>query len=45
MPAGERDAEGNYPEGTVHYLVAQRLAELARKRHEYAKSKDEEPEP
>lgn len=28
-PAGEADADGNYPEGTVNYLVAQRLGELA----------------
>ncbi|MGQ0548367.1 MAG: Lon protease family protein [Armatimonadota bacterium] len=28
-PAGEADADGNYPEGTVNFLVAQRLGELA----------------
>ncbi len=30
VPAGERDADGNYPEGTINYLVDQRLEELAR---------------
>lgn len=28
-PAGEADAEGNYPEGTVHHAVKKRLLELA----------------
>lgn len=28
-PAGERDASGHYPEGTVHYLVQQTLQRLA----------------
>lgn len=32
MPAGEPDAEGNYPEGTVNFLVAQRLQEFAERR-------------
>ena len=32
LPAGERDDEGNYPEGSVNYLVQKRLAELAQKR-------------
>lgn len=32
LPAGERDEEGNYPEGTINYLVEARLAELAEKR-------------
>lgn len=27
-PAGEKDAEGKFPEGTVHYKVDQRLREL-----------------
>ena len=31
LPAGEPDAEGRYPEGTVNRLVADRLAELAEK--------------
>ncbi len=29
VPAGEADAEGNYPEGTVNYLVQQKLLEMA----------------
>ena len=28
-PAGEADAEGNYPEGSVNYLVQQKLLEMA----------------
>jgi len=32
MPAGEPDAEGNYPEGTVNFLVAHRLQEFAERR-------------
>jgi hypothetical protein len=29
VPAGEADAEGNYPEGSVNYLVQQKLLEMA----------------
>lgn len=29
LPAGQADAEGNYPEGTVNHLVSRRLGELA----------------
>lgn len=29
LPAGERDAEGNYPEGTVDYLVDGQLKEYS----------------
>lgn len=29
LPAGEADEQGNYPEGTLNFLVAQRLDELA----------------
>jgi predicted ATP-dependent protease len=29
IPAGERDQDGTFPEGTVHYLVKARLQELA----------------
>jgi lon-related putative ATP-dependent protease len=32
LPAGERDAEGDYPEGSVNALVEKRLAEIADKR-------------
>jgi predicted ATP-dependent protease len=31
LPAGERDAQGNYPEGSVNYRVKQCLAEFAAK--------------
>jgi predicted ATP-dependent protease len=30
VPAGVPDEEGNFPEGTVHYLAKQRLYQLAR---------------
>lgn len=42
VPAGERDEEGNYPQGTINYKVAQRLAELAEKRSEFGKGAEEE---
>jgi predicted ATP-dependent protease len=31
VPAGQRDAEGHYPEGTVNRKVEDRLAEMAEK--------------
>ncbi|MBM4429907.1 MAG: ATP-dependent protease, partial [Chloroflexi bacterium] len=34
MPAGERGADGKYAEGTINYLVAQRLAKLVEKQRE-----------
>lgn len=40
MPAGERDASGQFPEGTVNHLVDKRLRELARE----AKALEEEEE-
>lgn len=39
---GERDEDGRYPEGTINYLVEERLAELADRRMEFAGSKDGE---
>jgi predicted ATP-dependent protease len=42
VEAGERDEEGNYPEGTVNYRVAKRLAELAEKRQSFSKPEEEE---
>ncbi len=36
MPMGVRDDEGKYPEGSVNYLVEERLAELAARRREFA---------
>ncbi len=40
VPAGEPDAEGNYPEGTVNYRVQKRLLEMAEEKSE----RDEEEE-
>jgi predicted ATP-dependent protease len=34
MPAGERDDQGNYPEGSINFLVEQRLQEFAERRAE-----------
>ncbi len=35
VPAGERDEEGNYPEGSVNAMVEQRLIEMAEKRRAF----------
>lgn len=35
VPAGERDATGTFPPGTVNYLVEERLKQLAELRREY----------
>lgn len=35
LPAGERRADGSYPEGTVNYLVDEKLKELALKIREF----------
>ncbi|MEO0116250.1 MAG: AAA family ATPase [candidate division WOR-3 bacterium] len=35
IPAGEKDEKGNYPEGTVNYLVAKKLREYALKYKEF----------
>ncbi|MGB8409646.1 MAG: Lon protease family protein, partial [Gallionella sp.] len=37
LPAGEADAKGNYPEGSVNCKVAARLVELTRIRESFAK--------
>ena len=47
VAAGEHREDGTYSEGTVHYLVEQRLREMARKAREFGKpeaddSNDEE---
>jgi predicted ATP-dependent protease len=44
IPAGEMNAEGEYPEGTINYMVHQRLYELAKGLKEFGESdeKDEE---
>jgi lon-related putative ATP-dependent protease len=44
LPAGERDQEGNFPEGSVNYLVEQRLIELAKKRGRFAEAGREAPD-
>jgi lon-related putative ATP-dependent protease len=46
VPAGEPDENGVYPEGTINYLVDERLEELARgiKEFEGPSSEEEEPE-
>jgi predicted ATP-dependent protease len=36
VPAGERDADGNYPEGTINHRVEARLQELFQLRRAYA---------
>jgi len=37
LPAGEADASGNYPDGSINRGVAERLAELTKIRQSYAK--------
>ena len=37
IPAGEINGDGEYPEGTIHYLVEERLDELAKKAREIAR--------
>jgi len=37
MPAGEVDEAGNYPEGTVHYAVQDRLRQMAETLREYGR--------
>ncbi len=44
VPAGERDAEGKFPEATVHYRVDQRLGELARSMKEFGRNGGSKPE-
>ena len=48
IPAGERDEEGNFPEGSVNQLVEARLIELAEKQRAFSappkKAKDEQGE-
>lgn len=42
-PAGEADAEGNFPEATVNYLVQQRLLEMAEEKPEDEEKDEEDP--
>jgi hypothetical protein len=46
VPAGQPDENGDYPEGTINYLVDERLEELARgiKEFEGPSSEEEEQE-
>ncbi len=39
-PAGERRPDGTYPEGTVFYLVDQKLRELAERARDFAKKEE-----
>jgi lon-related putative ATP-dependent protease len=41
MPAGERKADGTYPEGTVNFLVDKRLKEMAKKQKAEDKTEGE----
>jgi hypothetical protein len=34
VPAGELDEEGNFPEGSVNYLVQERLLEMAEEKQD-----------
>ncbi len=40
VPAGEGDEKGNYPEGTVNYLVQQRLLEMAEEKKDEGEKTD-----
>mgnify|MGYP001176579371 CR=1 FL=1 len=42
MPAGERDEEGRFPEGTINRLIEDRLVAIAEKRQAFAKAEKEE---
>jgi len=42
VPAGEADEQGTYPEGTINYLVQQRLLEMAEEKKEEDKQEQEQ---
>jgi len=42
IPAGQQDADGNYPEGSLNALVAQRLKMMAEKRQSFSEATKEE---
>jgi predicted ATP-dependent protease len=42
VPAGEADAQGNYPEGTVNYLVQKKLAAMADERADEEEEEEQE---
>lgn len=44
IPAGQRDEEGNYPEGSLNYLVEQRLREFAERRLAFSRATKEDQE-
>ena len=43
-PAGKRQADGSYPEGTVHHAVQKRLLELAVTLKTFGDDKEEDDE-
>jgi predicted ATP-dependent protease len=43
LPAGKRDHAGNYPTGSINYMVEARLVEMAEKRKAFAEAKEEAP--
>ncbi|MGH2536333.1 MAG: Lon protease family protein [Candidatus Promineifilaceae bacterium] len=44
IPAGEADAEGNYPEGSIGQRIVARLEEIARTQREYDRSGSDQAE-
>jgi len=44
VPAGERDAEGNFAEGSINQRVEARLIELAEKQRDFSAASEEEKE-
>lgn len=42
VPAGEKDEEGNYPRGSINYLVAKRLAQMAERSKGFGEAEKEE---
>ncbi|MBI5893139.1 MAG: AAA family ATPase [Deltaproteobacteria bacterium] len=42
VPAGGKQPDGRYPEGTINYLVSKRLKELAKNLKEFGKAKAKE---
>ncbi|MDD3826258.1 MAG: ATP-binding protein [Anaerolineae bacterium] len=41
-PAGEKDEEGNYPPGSINYLVAKRLVQMAERSKRFGEAEKEE---
>jgi len=40
MPAGEKAPDGNYPPGSVNYLVDQKLHEVAKRMKEFESAEE-----